>query len=180
MREIKFRAWDLDNEKMQWPTEITNEVSYGQMMCQATFELHDGAWIETCPPNPGPFNYELMQYTGLKDKNGNEIYEGDIVTYGALHPERLGTVNYEVFYPENKDGRGHALFLLRETSSGECLLQPFSVAGEVFSAYCQKLDEMKTEPGEVKIEIIGNIYEDKHLINNPELLNQTNDERRKH
>jgi len=68
MREIKFRAWDKDNNKM---------------LVQSTFmSFHvflltpDGLVYE----NGKLMDYVLMQYTGLKDKNDKEIYEGDIVT----------------------------------------------------------------------------------------------------
>ena len=59
MREIKFRAWD--GEKMVCPDYIDRKGM--------------GWWRE----NGIPENSELtMQYVGLKDKNGKEIYEGDI------------------------------------------------------------------------------------------------------
>jgi len=66
MREIKFRAWDGERIKevtgVGW---IDNEIDY----------------IMT-PKYSGPASdFKLMQYTGLKDKNGREIYEGDIVKY---------------------------------------------------------------------------------------------------
>jgi len=58
MREIKFRAWDDTSKEMHF-------FRFGeQSSCDGTYQKN------TMP---------LMQYTGLKDKNGKEIYEGDIV-----------------------------------------------------------------------------------------------------
>lgn len=63
MREIKFRAWNKDGR--YWLTDPTSP--WGGIN-SAIHHIQD--------------NYELMQYTGLKDKNGKEIYEGDIVKIG--------------------------------------------------------------------------------------------------
>lgn len=68
MREIKFRAWDENHKRM---------VPNSELQIQS---LPD---FKPVPLNDGIFllglSYELMQYTGLKDKNGKEIYEGDII-----------------------------------------------------------------------------------------------------
>ena len=58
MREIKFRAWDREVKEMLLPKKI----------------WHLFAWDED---GNQPIN--IMQYTGLKDKNGIEIYEGDLI-----------------------------------------------------------------------------------------------------
>ena len=67
MREIKFRAW-LKKDKLM--VDVIEWINNGRI----GISINDAA-----PYIIQPLNYELMQYTGLKDKNGKEIYEGDKV-----------------------------------------------------------------------------------------------------
>jgi uncharacterized phage protein (TIGR01671 family) len=75
MREIKFRVWRVDKNIMYPPSTIWKMNLFG---CVFSDELI------------------LMQYTGLKDKNGKEIYEGDVVK--VLRNDSFRPFVSEVFF----------------------------------------------------------------------------------
>lgn len=73
MREVKFRAWDKNKRTM---------VNGGSFFDVSQTQGVD-RWVFGMDVFNHPDNVELMQYTGLEDKNGVEIYEGDIVKMPA-------------------------------------------------------------------------------------------------
>lgn len=72
-REIKFRAWDEDIKQMLPPVDLSVNKKYWK-------------WL-------GVNDLKLMQFTGLLDKNGKEIYEGDIVEIPDYYAKK-GIVEY--------------------------------------------------------------------------------------
>lgn len=66
-REIRFRAWD----------EINNQMIYPKIINESFSSLTSGDILNRCE--------NLMQYTGLKDRNGKEIFEGDVVNWFNGH-----------------------------------------------------------------------------------------------
>ena len=130
MREIKFRCWDKENKEMLEVQELDYADSYdGQPMVRTTmyndyFDTEDMI---------------LMQYTGLKDKNGKEIYEGDIVHIPDDY-EEYGFASGENYSIDFKDGRFRLKPKYKPNATG--------------------YDLEFTE----ELEVIGNIYENPKLL----------------
>lgn len=89
MRELEFRAWWKDTKRFL-------DCDEWYMTCSGAKHLH----YAIMPYSDDDFIVE--QYTGLKDKNGKKIYEGDIVRY-AIRPSRTTVVEWwsgeEEYYP---------------------------------------------------------------------------------
>lgn len=130
MKEIKFRAWDKKNNKILSGEELIRNC------------------IMVSPANGHLINYkvpmifygedfELMQFTGLKDKNGKEIFEGDI-----LRDENDN--KFEVYFA---DGIG-AWRMVNLKYEEDC--------------YSFDICESGLESG--ALEVIGNIYENPELL----------------
>ncbi|QCD44088.1 YopX family protein [Campylobacter mucosalis] len=130
MRQIKFRAWDKENKRML-PVDYM-KLDFGKVpyVNGETFSKDDGWFVYELDDD----DFELMQYTGLKDKNGVEVYEGDIIRAKFIKDGSEATGWIEYF---DKD----ASFICHLKGGDYALLVALS-----------------------ELEVIGNIYENPEFL----------------
>lgn len=118
----KFRAWDEDSQKMNGNVEIY---------------INKDKTIEVRSKDDKTI---VMQFTGLKDKNGKEIYEGDIINYKySRHTSTQFVVKYNEF---------QATFVVVDNHN------------DLVYTFRELADYIQLN----SLEVIGNIYENKELL----------------
>lgn len=144
-RELKFRAWDKKDKIMLYQIEeddIINKKNVflfeGFSFCDKYIYLYSWQGDGVCEQQMPIDIYDIMQYTGMKDRNGKEIYENDVIE-GDLFDYRLP--NYRL------PTMGHVVF-----DNEHCFYANKNEAG---LTALFKINNIK---------IIGNIYETPELL----------------
>ncbi len=122
-REIKFRAWN-DVAKVMYESNIPGLLIHFDGELNG---LDENGMLEG---TDNTRQHHLMQYTGLKDKNGKEIYEGDILTdHGAEGPLYIeySTVHAAFVFVDKFDPSGTTLYTTTCISYGD-----FEIIGNIY------------------------------------------------
>lgn len=144
-REIKFRAW--------WPS-----VKKFKYFVPGNYEDTPSGWAMTFIQEGGGGSIylgksEIMQFTGLKDRNGKEIYEGDVV------------IAIEMGIDENFMPSGEVWSQRNAEVYWDGLIAGWALRAESFERGCEPMTHLDS------FEVIGNIYETPEFLNsvrNPE------------
>jgi len=133
MREIKFRVWDKSVPANTSKEELANPSG---MMIPWHYVIESTYLLSALRGD-----YPLMQYTGLKDKNGVEIFEGDIVSY------------------PNRDCSGAVKFGTYEHDT----IEQFIAGTGFYFEYSNHVQPLHTSCVQA-LEILGNIYQHPTLL----------------
>ena len=137
MREIKFRAWDKTYKLMNYKVQVGNtDYKDANYTCNSIWVDYGDdkrvGWM-----NADDKCIDLMQFTGMVDKNGKEIFESDILQWTSSNPFSLGEIRkVQVNYVEAQywaQGKSLGIYLAELLANEKC-------------------------------EVIGNIYENPNLI----------------
>lgn len=126
-RELKFKAWD------SYKKEMIDLISFDTICINPDLDFA---------------NYEVLQFTGFKDSQGKDIYEGDILSDEVMTDEGLKMSLQQVFWDDNKG----------------CWMLDFSHSQNKSAS-----DMLYSQLLSYDYKIVGNIYENSKLISHDKM-----------
>jgi len=159
MKKIKFRAWDKINKRMVEADELVFWNGCCYLNPDKSLHRKDKPYSQARLRGYSILEEFVMQYIGLDDKNGKEVYQGDVLKVDA-DKEGYGSTSYGGYVEVVSEAYGYSLRPFKPTV--EELDEQWKRGGDGFDS-CS-LWHISDDDGK-NIEVIGNVYE------NPELLN---------
>ncbi len=155
MREIKFRAWHTELKKMFSAEEMGADQVTLMPNGQGFINVSgDSTRLSHFLPQMIP-----MQFTGLHDRNGKEIWEGDIVKAGEL-----GHLHRDSSYHSYSKVNPGDLFFVKKLKSGFTLMDIKTPSDCNIPNLHTNINNYNFWNGSKDLEVIGNIYESPELL----------------
>ena len=157
-RQIKFRVWDVEQNKF-----LSSYADKGiEFYHEQGKDWHEKQVRDIVPVswflqdhNNNLENYIVTQYTGLNDKNGKEIYEGDIVKINRCYTRPFVNEKQQIDYKFIDDGEVEVGQVLWGWNSQKYLVSYENIRYDDIEGF--------DKPSH-RVEVIGNIFEHKHLL----------------
>lgn len=154
MREIKFRVWDIKNKKFIYEYDACHR----RLAISFNGKVYHGGYDDVLPAS----DYIIQQYTDLKDKNGKEIYEGDIVKFNEPTKLAEGVYIASLYVFDFYEGSFTRPYIYNSINGSKFVRMEAGALNPVGRA---KLDDNQHFDW-TKAEVLGNI------LSNPELIDR--------